>query len=96
VTISFHATDSIHAIRSLFEGMEDMKDIYLPRARNENDFYIRWVLQAHGTCQVRSRVPSETAAKCDNNRLEILLHNTPFELIYRFGANSATILLFLT
>jgi len=56
-----------------------MKDIYLTGAWNDNDFNIRWVLQSHGTCQVRSRIPSETAAKRDDDRFEIFCHHTPLD-----------------
>jgi hypothetical protein len=41
---------------------------------NANDFNIRWVLQSHRTCQVRSRVASEIAAKCQNNGLKVVAH----------------------
>jgi hypothetical protein len=79
MAISFHASDHIDAVRSLFKCMEDMKHIYLTGAWNDNNFNIRWVLQSHGTCQVRSRISSETAAKRDNDRLEVFIHDTSFE-----------------
>jgi len=44
MTISFHTSYNIDAVRPLFKGMEDMKDIYLTGAWNDNGFNIRRVL----------------------------------------------------
>jgi hypothetical protein len=79
VAITFHTSDHIDAVRSLFKGMQDMKDIYLSGAWNDNNFNIRGVLQSHGTCQVRGRISSVTAAKRDNDRLENFIHDISFE-----------------
>ena len=85
MTISFHTSHGIYAVRALFKGMENMKDIHLSGAWNENDFYVRRVLQSHGPCQVRSRITSVAAAECNDDRLEILVHNASFESIIRVG-----------
>jgi hypothetical protein len=79
MAISFHASYYIDAVRSLFKGMEDMKDIYFAGAWNDNNFNIRRILQSHGTCQVRSRISSETTTKRNNDRLEVFVHNSSFE-----------------
>ena len=87
MTISFHTSHGIYAVRALFKGMENMKNIHLSGAWNENNIYIRRVLQSHGPCQVRSSITSVAAAKCNDDRLEIFLHNSSFEskiLVGRF------------
>jgi hypothetical protein len=79
MAISFHTSHRIYAVRSFFKGVEDVKDIQFPGAGKENDFNIRRILQSHGTCQVRCRIPSETAAKRDDDRFEIFCHHTPLD-----------------
>jgi len=59
--------------------MKHVKEVYFSGTWNENDFNVRRILQSHGTCQVRGGVSSEAAAKCDNDRLEIFLHNASFD-----------------
>jgi len=52
-----------------------VNDIDFSAAGNANDFNIRRVLQSHRTCQVRGRVTSEIAAKCQDNRIKVVTHN---------------------
>jgi hypothetical protein len=55
-------------------------DIDLAGTRNSNDLYVRRIIQSHRTCQVRSGVSSEIAAKRNNNRFKIFAHNfLPFK-----------------
>ncbi len=51
-----------------------MNNIDLPGAGHTNNLDARRVFQSHGTCQVRCAVPSGIAAKCDDDRIEILAH----------------------
>jgi hypothetical protein len=54
-----------------------MNDIHFPGTRNPDNFNACRITQPHRTCQVRSGISSEIAAKRDDNRLKILTHNTP-------------------
>jgi hypothetical protein len=72
-----------------------MNNIDLPGAGHANNLDARRVFQSHGTCQVRCAVPSGIAAKCDDDRIEILAHRAPvpfwtlllFILKSRMGTN---------
>jgi hypothetical protein len=75
MTFAFQAPDHTGAVRTLFHGPQDVNDIDLAGARNANDFYVRRIIQAHRTCQVRGGVTSEIAAKCNDNRLKIFAHS---------------------
>jgi len=52
-----------------------MDNINFAGARHTNDSNVRRILESHRTCQVRSGIPSEIAAKRDNDGLEVFAHN---------------------
>jgi hypothetical protein len=77
MAIPFPASHQINPVRPLFKGSHDMEPIDFAGAGNPNNLYARRITQAHRTCQVRSRVPSEITAESDNDRFKLLAHKTP-------------------
>ena len=74
MALTFQAPDNSHAIGTFFKGSHDMNHVDLSGAWNPYDLDIGRILQSHRTCQVRRRVPSEIAAKRNNNRIKIFAH----------------------
>ncbi len=74
MTFTFQASNDGHAVSTFFKCPHDMNHIHFSGAWNPYDLDVCRILQSHRTCQVRSRVPSEITAKCDNNRFKIFSH----------------------
>jgi len=77
MTIALHAPNEVDAVRSLFECSEEMNDIHLSGAGDPDNSDVGRISQSHGTCQVRSGIPSEITAKSNDNRFEFCRHRTP-------------------
>ena len=77
LALPFHAAYHIDAVGALFKGAKQVDHVHLPGAGHNDDSDVRRVLEPHGTCQVRGRVPSELAAEGDDDRIEILHQMTP-------------------
>ena len=77
MAVAFPAADHIDAVGAFFEGAQDVQAIDFSGTGDPDYFDGCGVRHAHRTCQVRSRVPSEVAAKCDDDRIEFLIHKTP-------------------
>jgi hypothetical protein len=75
MALALQTSDNAGTVCAFFKGTQNMDDIDLTGAWNANDFDVRRVLQSHRTCQVRCRVASEIAAKCNNDRLKIFAHS---------------------
>jgi hypothetical protein len=69
--LAFQTPDHVNAIRAFLKGMEHVNDIHFSGAGHADNPNVSWILETHGTCQVRSGVSSEVAAKRDDDRLKI-------------------------
>ncbi len=76
MAVPFPASHHIDPIGAFFKGPQDMERIHFAGTGNTNNLDARRVPQAHRTCQVRGRVPSEIAAKGDDDRFKCLTHRT--------------------
>jgi hypothetical protein len=79
MTLTFQASNDGHAVSTFFKRPHDMNHIHFSGAWNPYDLDVYRILQSHRTCQVRRRVPSEIAAKCNNNRFKIFTHGIPLK-----------------
>ncbi len=77
MTVTFNASDNAYTVGAFFKCPQEMNDINFAGTGHPNNFDTCWIGQSHGTCQVRSRITSVTAAKRENNRIKILTHITP-------------------
>jgi hypothetical protein len=77
MALAFKASNHSHAVGALFKSSHNMDHVDLTGAGNPHDPDICRVLQSHRTCQVRSRVTSEIAAKGKNDRFKIFAHGFP-------------------
>ena len=53
VACSLQAANTIDAVSAMLNGSEQVGNIHFAGARHPYDFNIRWIIQSHGTCQVR-------------------------------------------
>lgn len=77
MTFTFEAAGNIDPISSLLKCPEYMNKIHLAGTGDEYDPDVARVRKSHRTCQVRSRVPSILATKCDDYGLKLFHQRTP-------------------
>jgi hypothetical protein len=64
VAISFQATHDIYAVGPFLKCSQKMYDINLSGTGKSDDFNVCRIIEPHGTCQVRCRIPSIITTKC--------------------------------
>jgi hypothetical protein len=77
MAIAFPAANDVHAVGPFLKGPQNVEAVDFSGTGDPDNFDGRGVRHSHRTCQVRSGVPSEIAAKGDDDRLKVGLHKTP-------------------
>jgi hypothetical protein len=72
MAVALQSTCHQDAVRSLFEGLQNVKGVELPGTGQPDDLDVRRVLDAQGAGQVSGRICAVVTAEGDNLWLEVV------------------------
>jgi hypothetical protein len=71
MTITFQTASDKNPIGALFQSFQQVNGGHSAGTGHDDDSDIGGITQSHGTCQVRSRISSVIATKCNNGWLKL-------------------------